>query len=186
MHGVTVKPYKNRKEAADALQSLGSASSPMKILLIEVNKNTFLSAKPDVQGWWDWIKSFLPSSAKGNEDSNTQPEKEFRPLQAFIGLKDAKDAPVENYRADISRLFTSINKLNDDDFKIASDEWAKNKDEKLNIHTIEGNIASKISSFKDTGSSQEIARLLTEPIANLKDLLSSGKKKDMVATWTNE
>ena len=85
VHSVTVKTYKNRKEAADALQSISSASSPMKIFLIEVNKNTFLSAKPEVQGWWDWIKSFLPSGTKIADDSNTQPEKEFRPLQQFIG-----------------------------------------------------------------------------------------------------
>jgi type VI protein secretion system component VasK len=53
VQGISVKSYKNKDEAASDLSSFSDAKSPMKALLAEIARNTNLSAKPEVMGWWD-------------------------------------------------------------------------------------------------------------------------------------
>ena len=46
---VNVRTYKNKDDAANALQAFSTANSPMKILVAEIAKNTNLSAKGGVE-----------------------------------------------------------------------------------------------------------------------------------------
>jgi hypothetical protein len=105
--GINVKPYKNKDEATDALQTFSSANSPMKILLTEVAKNTNLSAKIDAVSWWDWIKSFVSSSSSSATAGTTPPEKEFRPLFTFVGRDSGSEKlKVDQYQTAIGNVFS--------------------------------------------------------------------------------
>lgn len=183
--GVNVRPYKNKDDAADALQTFSSANSPMKILLAEVAKNTHLSAKPDVQGWWDWIKSFFTSATSGTANENTQPEKEFRPLFGFIGTKNQKDVDIDKYQTQIGNVFKKLSGISQDQFKDYSQQMANEKDP-LGIRPAETGISNLIKRFSETPSSSEIQALLQEPLGNLKVLMGTDQKTQIAKAWSEQ
>ncbi len=181
---VSVKPYKSKEAASTALQTFSSANSPMKILLIEVSKNTNLSAKPDVQGWWEWIKSLIFAEESTDTGGSTAPEKEFRPLFAFIGKKEDKDnAPVEKYRNEIGKISNAINGISADALKQIAQELANDTD-KLGLRKSETAISNLIQGFNETPSSQEVAQLIQQPLGNLKTLLGADAKTQIAKEWT--
>ncbi|MEP6946616.1 MAG: type VI secretion system membrane subunit TssM [Acidobacteriota bacterium] len=183
--GVTVKPY-DVKNAAPALQTMASQVSPMKILLIEISKNTNLSAKPDVQGWWDWIKSWFVSAQNSDTGGSSQPEKEFRPLFTFVGKKDDKEnAPVEKYCAILNTVFNKLNGRSPDDIKAIAAALA-NDDDKLKLRDAETSVSNLVQSFNETPSSQELALLIQQPLANLRSLLGQGSQDQIKKAWTDE
>ena len=181
---VSVKPYKSKETASTALQTFSSANSPMKILLIEVSKNTNLSAKPEVQGWWEWIKSLIFAEESTDTGGSTAPEKEFRPLFAFIGKKEDKDnAPVEKYRNEIGKISNAINGISADALKQIAQELANDTD-KLGLRKSETAISNLIQGFNETPSSQEVAQLIQQPLGNLKTLLGADAKTQIAKEWT--
>jgi type VI secretion system protein ImpL len=184
--GITVKPYKNKDDAANALQSFSSANSPMRILLAEIAKNTNLSAKPETTGWWDWIKSFFTSKKSTDTGGNTEPEKQFRPLFAFVGSKDQKEAaPIEKYQTEIGNVFKKFNGISQDELRSIAQRMA-NEEDPLDIRKRETAISNLIKGFNETPSSQEVGLLLQKPIGNLKELLGADQKTQLSKMWTEQ
>ena len=182
---VNVKPYKNKTEATNALQAFSSANSPMKILVREIAKNTNLSAKPEVEEWWPWLKSFF-SKAKDSETGGTLPEKAFRPLFTFIGTKDqAANAPVEKYQNEIGKMFKDFNGLSEDKIKSIALEMQKDEDP-IKLRARETAVTNLLQGFSETPSSQELAALMQEPLANLRNFLGGGAKEQIVKIWNDQ
>ena len=183
VRGVDVKPYKNRDEAANALQAFASPNSPMKILLREIAKNTNLSAELESAGWWPWIKSFFVKK-KTNETGGTEPEKAFRPLFAFIGKKDqAEKAPIDTYTSEMGKAFNKFNTVSESQMKAIAEEMASKETDPLEIKKRETAILGLTSSFNETPSGQELATLLQKPLARLKSRLGAGGKEQMIKMW---
>jgi type VI secretion system protein ImpL len=183
--GVNVKPYKNKDEAAAALQSFSSANSPMKILLREVSKNTNLSAKPEVEGWWDWIKSFF-SKGEDTDTGGTQPEKEFRPLFTFIGTKEqAENAPVERYQNEIGKAYNDFNGISEDRMKKIAAQMANDEDP-LKLRQRDTAIQALTGPFSESSSGQAVAQLLQQPLGNLRTLLGAGVREQIAKAWTDQ
>ncbi len=181
---VSVKPYKSKETASTALQTFSSANSPIKILLIEISKNTNLSAKPEVQGWWEWIKSFIFTEENNDTGGSTAPEKEFRPLFTFIGKKEEKEnAPVEKYRNEIGKISNAINGISADALKQIAQELANDTD-KLGLRKAETAISNLIQGFNETPSAQEVAQLIQQPLGNLKTLLGADARTQIAKEWT--
>ena len=184
---IDVKKYNNRNEAAAALQAFSSPNSPMKILMREIAKNTNLSAKPDVEDWWPWLKSFFIKPKPG-ETGGTEPEKAFRPLFNFIGTKEQKEnAPVEKYTGEMGRAFKSFNAkaATETGMKNVSDEMAADKDP-LDLRGRETAISSLATGFNVSSAGQDLAVLLMEPLTQLKSLLGAGTKDQLAKTWTEQ
>ena len=185
--GVSVKTYKSKEAATNALQTFSSANSPMKILLIEIGKNTNLSAKPDVQGWWDWIKSWFVSADNNDTGGGTQPEKEFRPLFTFVGKKEEKEnAAIERYRAEIGKVYNRFNGISADELKQIATDLANDKDDKLKLRASETAVSNLIQGFNETPSSQELASLVQQPLGNLKGLLGADAKSQLSKIWAEQ
>lgn len=185
--GTSVKPFKSKDAATAALQSFSSANSPMKILLIEIAKNTNLSAKPEIVGWWEWIKSWFASADNNDTGGNTQPEKEFRPLFTFVGKKEDKEnAPIEKYRAEIGKIYGRLNGISADELKQIAADLANDKDDKLKLRAGETAIGNLLQPFSETPSSQELATLIQEPLANLKGLLGADAKSQIAKAWAEQ
>ena len=185
VRGVDVKPYKNRAEAAAALQAFSSPSSPMKILMRAIAKDTNLSAKPEVEDWWPWLKSFVVK-AKDTGPGGTEPEKAFRPLFTFIGTKaQAENAPVEKYTGEIGKAFKSFNAVSESGMKKVSDQMAADEDP-LEIRKRETSISNLTTAFNESPSGQELASLLMEPLTRLKSLLGAGAKDQLAKTWAEQ
>ena len=183
---INVKPYKNKDEATNAFAILSSASSPMKILLTEVSKNTNLSAPIEEGGLWAWIKSWFQSKKATDTGGNTQPEKDFRPLFTFIGKKDQAEAPpVEKYQAEMGNVYKEINGRSADELRGIAQEMANDKDP-LKLRSRDTAIANLTKAFSETPASQEIAQLLQEPLSNLKELLGTDQKTQLAKMWTDQ
>lgn len=183
--GVTVKPYKNKEDAAAALQSFSLENSPMKVLLIEISRNTNLSAPPEVVGWWDWIKSFFVSADSATA-GGTPPEKEFQPLFDFVGKKGQKErAPVDSYGQSIQSVYKNLNGISSEKLKQVADDLANEKDDSLKLVSNERLIVGLIQSFT-TSSTQELSTLLQAPLGNLKNLLGQGAQDQLKKAWTEQ
>jgi type VI secretion system protein ImpL len=183
---VSVKPYKNKEAAENALQAFSSANSPMKILLAEINRNTNLSAKPEAAGWWGWLMSFF-SNAQSTQSASggTQVEKEFRPLFAFVGTKaQAENAPVEKYHAEIGKVYNRFNGVSADQLKEISQELANDKDDRLKLRASETAISNLLKGFGESLAAQEMSSLLQEPLGNLKELLGADRKTQIGKVWS--
>lgn len=183
--GVSVKPYKNKEEATAALQTFSLANSPMKILLREIAKNTNLSAKPEVQGWWDWITSFF-SKKKESETGGSEPEKQFRPLFTFVGTPEqAESAPIERYQTEIAKVYNAFNGISEDRMKTIAQDMANEKDP-LQLRKAETAISTLTGTFNETPAGQELVRLIQAPIGNLRTLLGAGAKDQIAKAWTDQ
>ncbi|MEP6848455.1 MAG: type VI secretion system membrane subunit TssM [Acidobacteriota bacterium] len=181
--GVTMKPFKTKDDAGNALQILSSANSPMKLLMIDIAKNTNLSAPPDGQGLIAWLLSFF-SSSQNNGGGSTPPEKEFRALFTFVGTKEQKNsAPVDKYGSEMGVLFQKFNASSPEQLKSIAQDMAQDKDP-LDIKKREGNILGLTGSFKDTSSGQELTLLLQKPLSNLRIFL--GVQDILAKKWADE
>lgn len=185
--GVNVRSYKNKDDAANALQAFSSANSPMKILAIEIARNTNLSAQAEGGGLWNWIKSWFSQAASTDTGGNTQPEKEFRPLFTFVGTKEQGDkAPVEMYRSEIGKLYNDFNGISQDRLKQIAQEIAKDDDHSLKLRAHEGKINDLLKPFSETPSAQEVATMLQKPIGNVRELLGADAKTQLAKAWNEQ
>ncbi len=184
---VNVAPYKDKTLADNALQLFSSANSPMEILLKEVARQTKLSAKPEPDGWIGWLWSFLPSSGSTEKEPVTDVEKEFNPLYAFLGEKDAKNTPVEKYRTSIGQVSNKFGGFRPDELKSISQDLARNDDKNFpQLRRAENDIRSLLGIFNETSTGQEIADLLKEPLGNLQVLLGADVKSQIAKNWKEQ
>lgn len=179
-----VKEFKNKDDANAALLSFSSPNSPIKILTREIARHTNFSATEE-QGWFDWIKNkIFPPKKTGVAD--TQPEKEFRPLFAFMGTPEqGAKAPVEVYSTQIGNVHKSISGLPDAKLKEIGADMAKDGDQ-LKLRQRETAIIALLAGFSETTSAQEVAIFLQEPLNNLRSLLGAGVKDQVAKSWTQE
>ena len=183
--GVDIKPYKNKAEATNALQTFAQANSPMEILVKEIAKNTNLSAKSESLGWIDWIKSFF-SKAKDTSTGGTPPETEFRALFTFVGTKAKPDAaPVAKYRGILGQVYNDFNGVSESQYKKIAEEMADDKDP-IKIRARETAVTNLLAGFKDTPSGQAMAELIQRPIGNLKLLLGADAQGQMIKMWNEQ
>jgi type VI secretion system protein ImpL len=197
--GVRVKPYRKENDrdpakvsAKEALGAFSSASSPMKALLREIDKNTNLSAKPKPTGWWETIKGWFKSETLPDTGGTSQVEKEFSPLFSFVEEKADKNAkiPIDEFQTVISDLYIKYNGFSDNEIN----ELASLQDDEKNKRFPQLNNASSktdglTKSFKDAKSAAVapfFAELLRQPVGNLKALLGADTIKSLGEKWTNE
>lgn len=182
---VSVTPYgKSRAEATTALQKFSTANSPIKILLLDIAKNTNLSAKPEAEGWWEYIKSFFVTDQTTDTGGSTQPEKEFKPLFTFVGKKTDKDnAPVDKYLAAITDVSNRLNTASEDAFKQAAKDLADDKDP-FKLRSAESAITGLIQGFSETSSAQDVALLIQQPLGNLRSMLGADARGQIAKEWT--
>ena len=188
VRGVDVKKYNNRAEALSALQAFSSANSPMRILLREIMKNTYLSAPPEVEDWWPWIKSFFVK-ANANQTAGTEPEKAFKPLVTFIGTKDQKEkTQADTYASEMNKAYVALNTKASSDsvLKKIGEDMSTKDDDPLELKKRETQVSNLTGPFNETPASQEVAALLQEPLGRLRALLGAGGKDVLIKTWAEQ
>jgi type VI secretion system protein ImpL len=189
--GVDVKRYGNSKDAESALQALSLANSPMKVLMMEINRHTNLSAKIDEEGWIAWIIGSIRNMFSGKTETDTggsQPEKEFRALFSFIGKKeDGENAPIERYRGELGRLHAAIAGKTDDQMKKIAAQLAQEEPvDSINIGARERAISGLLAGFTESPAAIELASLLERPVTNLKSLLGADVKSQLAKAWSDQ
>jgi type VI secretion system protein ImpL len=186
---IDVKRYSNKNEAEAALQSFSLAKSPIEVLMVEIVKNTNLSAPLDDGGLIEWIKGLIFGAGEETQ-GGTQPEKDFRPLFNFVGKKGAtENAPIANYRNELGLLARELSTKDENQLKrIATEMAGDDPKDALKIGTREKNINGMLSSFDDaqTPGAKEIAVLLQEPIDRMRALLGADVKTQLAKNWIDQ
>lgn len=182
--GVQLQPLKARTDAVDAFEKFSSPNSPIVILVREIERNVNLTAAAEGGGLLDYIFSFF-SKKQGEEQGNTQPEKDFRPLFNFVGKPDDEKAPIESYRAQLSLVHRRLSTLTDDRFRNAIEQMAKEGDP-LELVKSEQNIMGLLSGFSETAAGPDLSNLLLQPLGTLRTLLGAGIKQQIERGWTQE
>ena len=184
VQGTSVK-Y-TQANAAEALQSFSSANSPMKILMMQIARNTNFSAKPVEEGWWEWIKSFFSRSTPTQTGGTTQVEKDFLPLFTFVGKDEKTKAPIDDYQSEIGRVSskysgfsaTQISQLSIDLAKDDNTKFRELKEATTKINNILGGFS--------TPAGQELATLLRQPIDILNSQLGAGVNDQFAKSWKDQ
>lgn len=190
LRGLKVKPY--RKEGAsggtetvtpkDALAELSLESSPIKIVLAEVARQTNLAAKPDL-GWWDTIKNLFSPQSLPASGADSQVVRTFAPLHAFVETpkeKTKKSVIDTAYIAELGRLSTKYNELSADG-KLGD---AATRDKELNL----GRVTADITKSTQTLSKEFpfLVEFLQQPVENLKVLFGADTVRQIAEKWKTE
>lgn len=185
--GVTVKPY-TKENARDALQSFSSVSSPMKILVTQIARNTNFSAKPPPVGWWQWIKNLGSSSVPTiSTGGNTPVEKEFLPLFTFVGSPEKPNAPIDQYQGELGKVSNKFSGFSITEINQLSIDLAKDDDKKFQeLRAANTKIGAMLGGFNSTPTGQEVATLLKKPLENLSLLLGADAQKSLEAAWKDQ
>jgi type VI protein secretion system component VasK len=184
--GINVKPY-TKETAKEALQQFSSVSSPMKILVTQIARNTNFSAKPTPVGWWEWIKSFGSSEPALSTGGNTPVEKEFLPLFTFVGTPDKPNAPIDQYQGELGRVSNRFSGFSITEINQLSQDLAKDDDKKFpELRAANTKIGAMVGGFNSTPTGQEVATLLKKPLENLSALLGADAQQSLEATWKNQ
>ena len=192
---IKVKQYKkdsdkdkDKVSAKEALASFSSDSSPIKVLLKEIEKNTHLSPKSKPVGWWDTIKSWFKTATLPDTTGSEAVEREFGPLFTFVENK--ANAPVDQYQKVISEVYIKFNQFTDyeiNELATLSDDDRNKKFQQLNGGLAKIDELSK--SFKDTKDAPVgpfFADFLKQSVGNLKALLGADTIKQLNDKWTTE
>ena len=177
----------NKANAAEALQAFSSANSPMKILMMQIARNTNFSAKQTGAGWWEWIKSFFSRSAATQTGGNTQVEKDFLPLFIFVGKDEKTKAPIDDYQSVIGTVSNKYSTFSGEQINQLSIDLAQDDNKKFpELKAADGKINGLLGSFNQTSAGQELASLLKEPIENLNSLLGADAQSQLDKTWREQ
>jgi len=188
--GIKVKTY-TKENAKDALQSFGSANSPMKVLVNEIALNTNFSAKPKSTGWWDSITStvsgFFSKQVSTNTGGTSPVEKDFLPLFTFVGNEAKPNAPIEVYQTEISKVANKFSGFSPAQVNQLSQDLAKDDNKNFTeLKNATAKITPLLAPFNSTASGQEIAGLLKKPLDNLNALLGSDAQTQLSKVWTEQ
>lgn len=190
--GIKVKQFRkentteqNKVSAKEALAGLSSASSPIKILLAEISKNTNLATPPTL-GWWDSIVGWFSSKKLPTTGADSQVVRDFLPLTTFV-RSDSKDkkSPIDDYAATLETVSGRYSTVVDDNRLAeltAKSEEERNKE--LNLKNAADSVNNSTKPFnKDLPF---IADLLKQPLDNLKTLFGADTIKQLAEQWKSE
>ncbi len=185
VQGTSVKYDKSN--AAAALQAFSSANSPMKILAMQIARNTNFSAKPVEDGWWGWMKSFFTSQTPTETGGTTQVEKDFLPLFIFVGKDEKTKSPIDDYQSAIGTASNKFSDFDANEINQLSVDLANSDNKKFpELKAASAKINGILGSFNQTSAGQELASLLKEPIDNLNALLGAGIKEQIEKAWKDQ
>ena len=184
--GVNVKPF-TKENAKDALQTFSGVSSPMKILMTQIARNTNFSAKPVATDWWEWAKSFVSPAQAVSTGGNTPVEKEFLPLFTFIGTPDKPNAPVDQYQSELGKVSNRFSGFSVTEINQLSQDLAKDNDKNFpELRQANTKIGSMVATFNSTATGPEVATLLKKPLENLSSLLGADAQTQLEKTWKEQ
>lgn len=183
LRGISVRPFKTKDDAVEALRTLSATDSPIERVMSEVARNTNLSKK-ETSGVWGWIKSWFTSET--NElGGNTEVEKEFRPLFQFVTSGDKKDSsPMSQYRAELRRVLDPLEGASENQLQQTSQALLTGKDE-LGLQKAESAVSTLLEGFK-TAAATDTAALLKQPLENLRGFLYGGGYEQIVRAWNQQ
>ena len=187
----SVARYKKQEDMDAALNAFSLAVSPMKKLLTEVARNTNFSAKPKAKGWFDfsWVSDLFSGKADdGKVNKSIVVEKEFRALFKFVGESDKKDksSPLSKYGAAVTKVATHFADITPGKKEKITKDLANENDKAPEVKALrraEKNIGNLLKGFDATAAGQELAKLIKQPVSNVRIYFGEGGIKLLKKEW---
>jgi type VI secretion system protein ImpL len=181
----------------DALDDMGKAlgafsdtDSPMKLLLIEIAKNTDFSTKQEAKGWFDlsWIDDWWSGASQDTgEETKNIVEREFRPLFKFIGSgekQDDKGTGISKYGAQVKDLYEVVGNISPSEKTDITNELIKGDGRRYSsIKKAENGVTDLTRGF-DSQAGKELAVLLKEPVMAVRVYFGQGALNQLEKDWT--
>ena len=184
LKNVSVRGFKTKADAVEALRAFAASDSPVELLMLEVKRHTDLSAAPKGGGLWGWVKGLFSDDSK-KQAGTTDVEKEFGPLFPFVASEDKKArVPISEYRATLDQLVRSLEVKSDDQLAQAAKSLLTGKDE-VGLQKAEQEVSRSLDAFK-TAATRDAARVLTQPLDNLRAMLYGGGYEQIDKTWREQ
>jgi len=184
LKSISVRPFKTKADAVDTLRAFAASDSPMELLMLEVRRNTDFAATPKSGGLFGWIKGLFSSDGK-KQAGTTEVEKEFGPLFAFVVAEDKKTrVPISEYRATLDQVLRSLEIKSDDQLAQAAKSLLTGKDE-VGLQKAEQDVSRALDLFK-TAATRDAARVLTQPLDNLRAMLYGGGYEQIDRSWREQ
>ena len=184
--GITIKPYKTKDEAVNALGIFSDVNSPLKILLEKTAEQTNLSADPPSQGLMDYIWNFFKPKQNTKKEP-TPVETEFDALFKFTESKEGKASQISDYASNLGRLLKATNSEADItklELTEITGQVQAQKGKFYDLFTgVEKNNESALGNFKTGSVGPDIGILLRKPLGNLSDLVGGGIKDRVNNEW---
>ncbi|HEY0007055.1 MAG TPA: type VI secretion system membrane subunit TssM [Pyrinomonadaceae bacterium] len=186
VRGISVREYKSKDDAVEALKAFSSSDSPMERVAVAVEHHTNFSAKPKSTSWWGWFKSFFTSSESEETGGASEPEKEFRPLIKFAAQGGKTEStPLTQYRAALRSVLDPLEGTSQSQLEQTSKALLTGKDE-LGLQKAEQQVNGLIGDFKNTSAGSDAALLLKQPLDNLRALLYGSGYTQIEKTWRDQ
>lgn len=187
LRGLSVREYRTKADAAEVLTQLSANDSPLERVLLAVAHHTNFSAPAQDGGFWNWLKSFFTRAPTADTGGNSEPEKEFRPLFAFVTAPEGKKdgAPVAQYRAMLAAVRDPLAGASQTQLDQTAHALLTGKDD-LGLQKAEQNQSALLDTFKQTAAGGEAAALLKQPLDNLRALLYGSGYAQIQKTWREQ
>ena len=183
--------YKKDSDLNESLNAFSRAVSPMKKLLVEVTRNTNFSVKAKAKGWLDF--SWVSDLFSGKADDKTVKksivvEKEFRALFKFVGENEKKDknSPLSKYGAEVTKVADYFANITPDRKEKITKELAIEAEKSKAVDTLrraDKRINNLLKGFDATAAGQELAKLIKQPISNVRVYYGEGGIKLLKKEW---
>lgn len=187
IRSVRVAEYKDKERAIEILTAFSNTDSPMELFMVEVARQTNLSAKPKNPGWIEYFKSFLPGSKEEDIGKGKEVEKQFKPLLTFVGAGAEGDAnstaPIAKYRSEIQKVKDKLNGLSQTQLQDVQGTILTGGADKMGLQQGEQQIGNMLDSFKDSAAI-DASNLLKQPLGNLRAMLLGGSYQQVEEDWT--
>ncbi|HEX8098395.1 MAG TPA: type VI secretion system membrane subunit TssM, partial [Pyrinomonadaceae bacterium] len=184
--GISVKEFRTKDDAVEALKAFASSDSPMERVVLAVEHHTNFSAKPKSAGWWDWFKKLFSRAASEETGGSSEPEKEFRPVIQFAAAGDGKEStPLTQYRAALRSVLDPLQGASQSQLQQTSEALLTGKDD-LGLQKAEQSVSNLVENFKSTAAGSDTAALMRQPLENLRALLYGSGYAVIEKTWREQ
>lgn len=185
VRGVSVRPYRDKDEAVEALKAFTASDSPLALVALEVARQTNISEAPPATGLWRRIKRAVASKSGSLPSGGTEVEKEFLPLQQFVTAQDKKEAAqLSQYRAALRLVLEALETASADQLAQTSKLLLTGKDD-IGLQKAELSVGKLLDGFK-SASAADAAALLKQPLGNVRALLYGGGYEQIDKSWREQ
>ena len=179
---VRVREYNSPDDAVLMLYELSKDDSQLAQVLKEVERQTNITRS--TSSFWDKINIFSSKPAAGKVDVAYSVKKAFQPLISFVVGEDNKGGDkMKDYLNGLTQARDAL-----DQVKTGDSEGLKRflNDSKGGLPTIEARLKPAIAEFGKTTGGSEAAKVLVQPLDNLKSLLARESAEQIESKWVNE
>jgi type VI secretion system protein ImpL len=182
LRNVKVREYNGADDATTMLYELSKDDSQLAQVMKEVERQTNISRS--TESFWSKINIFSRKAAGGKEDIPSSVKRAFQPVIGFVaGEGDQSGGKLKQYLNGLTQARDAL-----DEAKAGDSDGLRRflNDTKGGLPKIESQMRPAITEMNKTTGGTEAAKVLVQPLDNLKNLLARENADQIENKWVNE